>query len=140
MAEERNGLILVTGATGSGKSTSLAALLDLINERKVVHVVTLEDPVEFVHPAKRATFNQRELGMQTFDTHLLRLCQEGVITEETALSYASKRSMVARGLDQHRAKRGEKTSDIEGLTLDADYGKPRRSDSWPPGPAAPPAQ
>jgi twitching motility protein PilT len=66
MAEERNGIILVTGATGSGKSTSLAALLNAINESKSVHVVTLEDPVEFVHSQKKATFNQRELG-QDFD-------------------------------------------------------------------------
>jgi len=66
MAEERNGIILVTGATGSGKSTSLAAVLNAINESKSVHVVTLEDPVEFVHSQKKATFNQRELG-QDFD-------------------------------------------------------------------------
>ena len=63
MAGEKNGLIFVTGATGSGKSTTLAAILDAINETKAVHVVTLEDPVEFMHPAKMATFNQRELGI-----------------------------------------------------------------------------
>ncbi|MFO7459842.1 MAG: PilT/PilU family type 4a pilus ATPase, partial [Desulfatiglandales bacterium] len=63
MAEERNGMILVTGATGSGKSTSLAAVLNEINEAKSVHAVTLEDPVEYVHAQKRATFNQRELGI-----------------------------------------------------------------------------
>jgi twitching motility protein PilT len=62
MAEEKNGIILVTGATGSGKSTSLAAVLNDINEKKPVHVVTLEDPVEFSHPHKMATFNQREMG------------------------------------------------------------------------------
>jgi twitching motility protein PilT len=258
LAEERNGLILVTGSTGSGKSTTLAAVLDIINEQKAVHVVTLEDPVEFVHPPKQATFNQRELGtdfdsfasglraalrqapkvilvgemrdretleiglsaaetghlvmstlhtvdagqtinrmlgmfdkdeerqarmrvadtlrwvvcqrllpkvgggrvaaleimgmnlrieevivngetegksyyeiihdsealgMQTFDTHILQLFQQGVITEETALSYASKRSTVARGLDTIKATKGEKTSDIEGLSLDTDYSK-----------------
>jgi len=258
MAQERNGLILVTGATGSGKSTTLAALLDVVNEAKAVHVVTLEDPVEFVHPVKKATFNQRELGtdfdafasglraalrqapkiilvgemrdretleiglsaaetghlvlstlhtvdagstvnrilgmfdkdeermlrmrlantlrwivaqrllpkvgggrvaaleimgmnirieevihngesdgktfyeiiqdseplgMQTFDTHILRLFTEGLITEETALSYASKRSTVARGLDTVKATKGEKTSDIEGLSLDTEYSK-----------------
>ncbi|MCG8615576.1 MAG: Flp pilus assembly complex ATPase component TadA, partial [Desulfobacterales bacterium] len=49
MAEEKNGLILVTGSTGSGKSTTLAALLNHINQEKSIHVVTLEDPVEFVH-------------------------------------------------------------------------------------------
>jgi twitching motility protein PilT len=258
MAEERNGLILVTGATGSGKSTTLAAVLNIINEQKAVHVVTLEDPVEFVHPVKKATFNQRELGtdfdsfasglraalrqapkvilvgemrdretleiglaaaetghlvmstlhtvdagqtinrmlgmfdkeeerqarqrladtlrwvvcqrllpkvgggrvaaleimgmnlrieevilngesegktfyeiiqdsealgMQTFDTHIIRLFRDGVITEETALSYASKRSVVSRGLDVIKATKGEKTSDIEGLALDKEYSK-----------------
>lgn len=265
LAEPRNGLILVTGATGSGKSTTLAAVLDIINETRAVHVVTLEDPLEFIHPVKKATFNQRELGtdfdtfasglraalrqapkvilvgemrdretleiglaaaetghlvvstlhtmdagqtvnrmlgmfetneerqvrmrlagalrwivcqrllpkvgggrvaaievmgmnlriqdvilngesdgktfyevvqdsealgMQTFDTHILKLINEGVITGETALSYATKKSVVARGLDQIRATKGEKTSDIEGLALDAEYAKqmdPRRN-------------
>lgn len=61
-AKEKTGLILVTGATGSGKSTTLAALLNEINESQSIHVITLEDPVEFVHPQKHATFNQRELG------------------------------------------------------------------------------
>ncbi|RPI05869.1 MAG: PilT/PilU family type 4a pilus ATPase [Zetaproteobacteria bacterium] len=264
LAEPRNGLILVTGATGSGKSTTLAAVLDIINETRAVHVVTLEDPLEFIHPVKKATFNQRELGtdfdtfagglraalrqapkvilvgemrdretleiglaaaetghlvlstlhttdsgqtvnrmlgmfetdeerqvrmrlaetlrwivcqrllpkvggdrvaafeimgmnlrvqdvilngeseaktfyeivqdgealgMQTFDTHILKLFGEGLITEETALSYASKKSVVARGLDQIKATKGERTSDIEGLALDAEYAKqmdPRR--------------
>ncbi|HBB18304.1 MAG TPA: twitching motility protein [Syntrophus sp. (in: bacteria)] len=67
MAEEKNGIIIVTGATGSGKTTSLAALLDEINEHESVHVITLEDPVEFSHPHKKATFNQREMG-NDFDT------------------------------------------------------------------------
>ncbi|RLC28000.1 MAG: twitching motility protein, partial [Deltaproteobacteria bacterium] len=55
MSRERNGIILVTGATGSGKSTSLAAVLNEINEKDSVHVVTLEDPVEYVHAQKKAT-------------------------------------------------------------------------------------
>jgi len=67
IAEEKNGLVLVTGATGTGKSTSLAAILSAMNETKSVHVITLEDPVEFQHPHKMATFNQRELGSD-FDT------------------------------------------------------------------------
>jgi twitching motility protein PilT len=62
IAQEKNGLILVTGATGSGKTTSLAAMLNDMNESKSIHIITLEDPVEFVHPHKQATFNQRELG------------------------------------------------------------------------------
>src|SRR5678816_704421 len=62
MCREKNGLILVTGATGSGKSTTLSAMLNEINERLSVHVVTLEDPIEFIHVHNLATFNQRELG------------------------------------------------------------------------------
>jgi twitching motility protein PilT len=62
IAHEKNGLVLVTGATGSGKTTTLAAILNEINETQSVHVVTLEDPIEFVHPKLKATFNQRELG------------------------------------------------------------------------------
>lgn len=264
LAEERSGLILVTGTTGSGKSTTLAAVLNIINETRAVHVVTLEDPLEFIHPVKMATFNHRELGtdfdtfasglraalrqapkvilvgevrdretleiglaaaetghlvlstlhtmdagqtinrilglfetneerqvrmrlaaslrwivcqrllpkvgagrvaalevmgtnlriqeiilngesdgrmfyeviqdsealgMQTFDTHILKFFQDGLITAETALSYASKKTVIARGLDQIKATKGEKTSDIDGLALDAEYAKqmdPRR--------------
>ena len=62
MAEERNGMVFVTGATGSGKSTSLAAILNEVNDLRPVHIVTLEDPVEFLHHHRRATFNQREMG------------------------------------------------------------------------------
>jgi len=62
MTEELNGIILVTGATGTGKTTSIAAFLNEINEKKSVHVITLEDPLEFVHSQKMATFNQREMG------------------------------------------------------------------------------
>ncbi|HHK60758.1 MAG TPA: PilT/PilU family type 4a pilus ATPase [Desulfobacterales bacterium] len=255
MAQEINGLILVTGATGSGKSTTLAALLDKINNEKSVHVVTLEDPIEFVHPHKKATFNQRELGndfdsfasglraalrqapkvilvgemrdretmeigltaaetghlvlstlhtvdagqtinrilgmfdqeeqaqvrnrlvdtirwivcqrllpkigggrvaaleimgmnlrvkdlilhgetedktfyeviengvaqsMQTFDQHILQLFEGGLITEETAYNYASRRSAIVRGMDRLKAARGEETSDITGLTMEPD--------------------
>ncbi len=68
IAKEINGIVFVTGATGSGKTTSLAAVLDEINENKSVHIITLEDPVEYQHPHKKSTFNQRELGMD-FDTY-----------------------------------------------------------------------
>ncbi|MFZ7113047.1 MAG: type IV pilus twitching motility protein PilT [Desulfatiglandales bacterium] len=258
MAGERNGIILVTGATGSGKSTSLAAVLNVVNENSPVHVVTLEDPVEYVHSQKKATFNQRELGidfdtfssglraalrqapkvilvgemrdretveiglsaaetghlvlstlhtvdagqtvnrivgmfeqeeekqirirlsdtvrwiacqrllpkvgggrvaafeimgtslrakdsilngesegktfyeiieqsrpfgMMTFDQCISDLYKEGLITEETAMSYASRRAVVGRTLDAIKAARGEKTTDIEGLAIDTSYGK-----------------
>src|SRR6267154_1528105 len=59
---EKTGLVLVTGATGSGKSTTLAAVLNEFNRTKAIHIITLEDPVEFIHTHDRATFNQRELG------------------------------------------------------------------------------
>ena len=258
MTEERNGIILVTGATGTGKTTSLAAMLNEINQKSSVHVVTLEDPVEYVHSQKKATFNQRELGadfdafssglraalrqapkvilvgemrdretveiglsaaetvhlvlstlhtvdagqtinriigmfdqedeqqirvrladslrwiacqrllpkvgggrvaafelmgsnlrvkdvivhgesegktfyeiiegnqpfgMMTFDQCIAELFKNGVITEETAMSYASRKSQVGRALDSIKAARGEKTTTIEDLALDNDYGK-----------------
>lgn len=253
MPKELNGFVLVTGSTGSGKSTTLAALLNQINYERKVHVVTLEDPIEFEHPQRNATFNQRELGqdfdtfpdglraalrqapkvilvgemrdretmeigltaaetghlvmstlhtvdagqainrclgmfdrleqtqiryrlvdtirwvvgqrllpkinggrvaalevmrknlrvtdailngeeegktfydiiadghalgMQTFDQHILQLFEEGFISEETALGYCSRRSSVSRGLDQIKAKKGEKTTSITGLGMD----------------------
>ncbi|MCL4455803.1 MAG: PilT/PilU family type 4a pilus ATPase [Nitrospirae bacterium] len=258
IAEEKNGMVLVTGATGSGKSSTLAAVLRLINENKSVHVLTLEDPVEFAHPHIKATFNQREMGidfdsfanglraalrqapkvilvgemrdretveiglsaaetghlvlstlhtidagqtinrivgmfeqeeekqirirladtirwvvsqrllpkvgggrvavieimktnlrvkesilngesegktfydiiesgdaygMQTFDKAILKLYEEGLITEETALAYASKKPIVGRGIDMLKQTKGEKTTDIEGLKMDTDYSK-----------------
>jgi twitching motility protein PilT len=72
ISKEKTGLVLVTGATGTGKSTTLAALLNELNETKSIHVVTLEDPVEYVHPQKKATFNQREMGndFSTFSSGL----------------------------------------------------------------------
>jgi len=262
MAEERNGIILVTGATGSGKSTSLAALLDKINDEKPVHIVTLEDPIEYVHQHKMATFNQRELGndfdsfasglraalrqapkvilvgemrdretmeiglsaaetghlvlstlhtvdagqtinrilgmfeqeeqaqvrnrlvdtirwivcqrllpkvgggrvaafeimgmslrvrelimtgetedktfydviadakalgWQTFDQHILELYEDGLITEETAASYCTRKTAVNRGLDSIKAARGESTTGITGLAMDEKKEEKRRS-------------
>ena len=261
MAEEKNGFILVTGATGSGKSTSLAAILNDINDVKSVHIVTLEDPVEYDHPHKKATFNQREMGedfdsfatglraalrqapkvilvgemrdresleiglsaaetghlvlstlhtldagqtinrilgmfpteeenqirtriadsirwivcqrllpkvgggrvaafeilrtnlrvkdsilhgesegktfydiihagkafgMVTFDDYILGLYEKGVITEETAMAYASRKDVLGRGIDTIKTVRGEATTDIEDLKVDHDYGKTSR--------------
>lgn len=67
VATEKNGIVLVTGATGSGKTTSLAAVINDINEKQPVHIITLEDPIEYTHSQKKATVNQRELG-KDFDT------------------------------------------------------------------------
>ncbi len=65
IADIKNGIVLVTGPTGSGKSTTLAAVIDLINETKAYHVVTIEDPIEFLHPHKQSTIHQRELHSDT---------------------------------------------------------------------------
>ena len=261
MAKEKNGFILVTGATGSGKSTSLAAILNDINDVRSVHIVTLEDPVEYDHPHKKATFNQREMGedfnsfsiglraalrqapkvilvgemrdresleigmsaaetghlvlstlhtldagqtinrilgmfpteeenqirtriadsirwivcqrllpkvgggrvaafeilrtnlrvkdsilhgesegktfydimqagkafgMVTFDDYILSLYEKGIITQETAMAYASRKDVLGRGIDTIKTVRGEATTDIEDLKVDHDYGKPLR--------------
>ena len=260
-AQEKNGIIFVTGATGSGKSTTLAAFLNEINSTKSIHIVTLEDPVEFVHPQRKATFNQRELGtdfdafatglraalrqapkvilvgemrdretveiglsaaetghlvmstlhtvdagqtinriigmfdkeeenqirirladtvrwiicqrllpkisggrvatleimgsnlrvkdtilngeseektfydiitageafgMTTFDKDIVNLYKNGLIKEETAMAYASKKAIVGRGIDTIKSEKGEKTTDIEGLDMDAEYTKVKK--------------
>ena len=65
LAQAEKGLVLVTGPTGSGKSTTLAAMIDLINENEAGHILTLEDPIEFVHKSKKSLVNQREIGSQS---------------------------------------------------------------------------
>lgn len=65
VAGEKNGIVLVTGPTGSGKSTTLAAVIDEINEKNAFHIVTIEDPIEYLHSHKHCTINQRELGSDT---------------------------------------------------------------------------
>ena len=258
IADELNGIVFVTGATGSGKSTSLAAILEVINEQKSVHVVTLEDPIEYQHPHKKSTFNQRELGtdfdsfasglraalrqapkvilvgemrdretveiglsaaetghlvlttlhtvdagqtinrilgmfsieeenqvrirladtvrwivsqrlvpkvgggrvaafevlgsnlrvkdtilqgesegktfyeimqagkpfgMTTFDDFLVGLYEQGLITQENALAYSSRKGVTGRGIDTVKAARGETTTDIDSLQMDREYEK-----------------
>src|SRR5881275_1608526 len=63
LTERPRGLVLVTGPTGSGKSTTLAALIDEINRKRAEHILTIEDPIEFVHRHKRCVVNQREIGV-----------------------------------------------------------------------------
>jgi twitching motility protein PilT len=93
--KEKTGLVLVTGATGSGKSTTLAAILNEINCAKPVHIVTLEDPVEYVHKHEKATFNQRELGID-FDSYANGL--------RAALRQAPKVILVGEMRDQETVK------------------------------------
>jgi twitching motility protein PilT len=65
LAEEHRGLVLVTGATGSGKTTTLAAMIDYINRARQSHIVTIEDPIEILHPDHQSIVNQREIGLDT---------------------------------------------------------------------------
>src|SRR6202163_1297129 len=65
IAELRNGIVLVTGPTGSGKSSTLAAIVNKINEEKAYHILTIEDPIEFLHRHKKSTIHQRELHSDT---------------------------------------------------------------------------
>jgi twitching motility protein PilT len=69
------------------------------------------------------------MGMQTFDKSILRGYEEGLITEQTAMAYASQRSIVRRGVDQIKNARGEKTTDLEGLALDSEYDKQFRKET-----------
>ena len=108
MPAEKNGLILITGATGSGKTTSLAALLNEINATKAVHIVTLEDPVEYVHPNRKATFNQRELGLD-YDTFANGL--------RAALRQAPKIILVGEMRDHETAELALKASETGHLVL-----------------------
>ena len=68
--EYNQGLVLLAGITGSGKSTTIAAMLDYINANKAVHIVTIEDPIEYIFTDKRATINQREVGIDVKDFHM----------------------------------------------------------------------
>ena len=108
IAKEKNGIVFVTGATGSGKTTSLAAILDDINERRSVHIVTLEDPVEYQHPHKKATFNQRELGMD-FDNYANGL--------RAALRQAPKVILVGEMRDRETVESGLSASETGHLVL-----------------------
>ncbi|HEU0090948.1 MAG TPA: PilT/PilU family type 4a pilus ATPase [Vicinamibacteria bacterium] len=65
VGHERNGIVLVTGPTGSGKSTTLAAIINKINQEKAIHIITIEDPIEYLHPHVKSTINQREVGADT---------------------------------------------------------------------------
>jgi twitching motility protein PilT len=67
IALQPNGIVLLCGVTGSGKSTTIAAMLDYVNERKPVHIVTIEDPIEYIFTDKKATINQREIGIDCLD-------------------------------------------------------------------------
>ena len=83
----RNGLVLVTGPTGSGKTTTLAAMIDLINQNRKVNIITLEDPIEFVHEDKQAIVSQREVGIDTDNfnvalRHVLRQAPDIILIGE----------------------------------------------------------
>lgn len=111
-----NGLVLVTGPTGSGKTTTIASLIDKINQEREGHIVTLEDPIEFMHPHKNCIVNQREIGVDslTYEEGLRRLmrqdpdyCLIGEIrdqeTVETALKLAETGHLVFATLHTNSA-------------------------------------
>ena len=79
LADKPRGLVLVTGPTGSGKSTTLAALIDEINRTRADHILTIEDPIEFIHPHKRCIVNQREVGA---DTHSFSQALKHVLRQD----------------------------------------------------------
>jgi len=79
LADEGRGIVLLTGTTGSGKSTTLAAMIDHINSTKSRHIVTIEDPIEFLHPDKRSAINQREVG---FDTGSFKRAMRRVLRQD----------------------------------------------------------
>jgi len=87
MVKHKQGLVLFTGPTGSGKSSSLAALIDIINKQRRCHIMTIEDPIEFVHSHKLSVINQRELGDDTFSfaealKHVLRQDPDVILVGE----------------------------------------------------------
>ncbi len=117
LADEHRGLVLVTGATGSGKSTTLAAMIDHINQTRKQHIITIEDPIEMLHPDRNCIVNQREVGIDTvsFSQALRRALRQDpdVIligelrdseTAETAL--AGGRVGTSRLLDDAHDRRG----------------------------------
>ena len=108
VAALHDGLVLVTGATGSGKSTTLAAVIGLINAMRPVHIVTLEDPIEFVHSPEQATINQRELGAD-FPTFA-----DGL---RSALRQAPKVIMVGEMRDAESVEIGLKAAETGHLVL-----------------------
>lgn len=87
LCKERRGMMLVTGPTGSGKSTTLAAMVNHINENRACHIMTIEDPIEFLHRDKKAAVNQRELGTDTLSfssalRHILRQSPDVILVGE----------------------------------------------------------
>lgn len=116
LAMKPRGLVLVTGATGTGKSTTLAAMIDLINAERPLHIVTVEDPIEFMHSHRRAIVNQREVGADTMSfsaalKHALRQDPDVILVGEmrdletisTALTAAETGHLVLATLHTHDA-------------------------------------
>lgn len=115
-ADKTNGLILVTGPTGSGKSTTLSSMVEYINEKRRCHIITIEDPIEFVHSHKKSIVDQREVGSDTYSfnealRHVLRETPDVVMIGEmrdldtisTALTLAETGHLILATLHTHSA-------------------------------------
>lgn len=85
LIQQDNGLILVTGATGSGKSTTLSAMISAINQQQARHIITLEDPIEFIHSSQSCLIQQRELGRHT---HCFSRALSGALRQIQILFYS----------------------------------------------------
>ena len=140
IANEQRGLILVTGTTGSGKSTTLAAMIDHINSNATCHIMTIEDPIEFLIRDKRSIVNQREIGVdtQTFAAALraaLRQDPDVILvgemrdfeTIETALTAAETGHLVLSTLHTLDATETDQPHHLGLPALPAEAGAPRSS-------------
>jgi twitching motility protein PilT len=116
IANERNGIVLVTGPTGSGKSTSLAAVISKINRDHAIHIITIEDPIEYLHPHVKATINQREVGSDT-GTFALAL--------RAALRQAPKVILVGEMRDVETVSTALEASETGHLVLSTSKGVPK---------------
>jgi len=131
LAEEQRGLVLVTGPTGAGKTTTVAAMIDQINETATKHIVTIEDPIEVLHRDKRSIVNQREIGSDTADynsalARVLRQDPDVVFIGELRDAETAWAALAAAGTGQLVISTVSTTSALESVNLLIDFFPPGR--------------